>query len=190
MYGVARPVLLLIRYHYVFREDVEYPKLSYVLYASFIIIEPLILIVVGGMDAIPRLQYKWRAGLAAILALHFSKLSIQYQFLTEREEDFEVYIESTGSEISFHSLLANAAGMIAVFLWKQAIDVIRNRDRCICITYRPYLEWVDMTDTSNVTAVDDQISESVEDGKMVETEMIEAKDVDAKEELSDVLCCS
>ena len=31
--------------------------------------------------------------------------------------------------------------MLAVFMWKQSIDVLRNRDRCISISYRPYLKW-------------------------------------------------
>lgn len=100
------------------------------------------MICVGGIDAIPRMKYKWKASLMAMMALINTKYAIEFQLSKPPELDLVVDVEATGGQISFHSLLSSVYGMLAMFLWKQAIDVIRNKDCCISITYRPYLQWV------------------------------------------------
>lgn len=192
LYAMTEPILYLIRYHYVWRHHDNWPSyLAYVSLAADMVIKPLTIIVVGGSDAIPNMQYRWKAVLAGTVALLYTKGAIEWQFLTPRDLDFKVYIKTTKSEISFHSLLANVNGMIAMFLWKQTIDVIRNRGRCISITYRPYLEWVRLNQKSNPNDLDEHNSDSVaEDGEAQRIEVDEAKETDSKSDLQGIACCS
>lgn len=55
---------------------------------------------------------------------------------------YVVAIQATGSLISFHSLLANVCGMLAMFLWKHELDLMRNKDRCIYISSRDLIQTV------------------------------------------------
>ena len=48
--------------------------------------------------------------------------------------------------------------MLAIFVWKQTIDVLRNRDRLISITYRPYLKW-ERKSVDEPVAADDVVAE-------------------------------
>ena len=66
---------------------------------------------------------------------------MRYQLLVPSSDDYLIKIESTGSVVPFHSLSSNACGTFALFLWKYVLDVMRNKKRCISITYRPYLSW-------------------------------------------------
>ena len=193
IYAMVRAILFIIRYHYVIREDAEYPYCNYILEAAGLIVIPLILIVVGGADAIPKMEYKWKAALTGILALFFTKSMIEYQFLKSRDLDLVLHVESTGSEISFHALLCNTSGIIALFLWKQTVDVIRNRDRCVSITYRPYLEWINGAGTSMQNDFNEILPESYDDGRVtIGTDVSTAKELvsDSKSDLQKIVCCS
>lgn len=148
-YSIACPILLFIllfiHFHFVERLELTGNTAVYLAYIGCCLnfaTSPLLMIVVGGMDAIPKLKYKWKAMLMAMVALYFTIDAITYQLVVPRDDDYIVVIEATGSEVSVVSLLSNVYGMIAIFLWKQAVDVIRNKDRCTSITYRPYLQWV------------------------------------------------
>ena len=79
--------------------------------------------------------------MTAMVAIFYTLLAIMYQLVAPVKNDYVIQVKATESIVSFHSLLANTNGMLAMFLWKQMIDVIRNTDRYISINYRPYLRW-------------------------------------------------
>lgn len=140
MYGI----LELIRYHQVGRnaDMKDVPQyLGYAFFICLLIVNILFLVIVGGMDAMPKMTYKWKVGIVGLVSGLFSWEALNYQLLEPSKHDFVVEVQTTGSLISFHSLLANVCGMISMFLWKQMLDVWRNRGRCIAIIYRPYLFW-------------------------------------------------
>ena len=145
VYAVAYPSLCFIHYHYVLRLEYNDSMTEYLGYATVLagfVVIPLLMVVVGGMDAIPKMKYKHKAMMMAVDASYFTIWAVVYQFVTPRNKDYTVTIEATGSEVSIVSSLSNVTGMLAIFLWKQAFDVIHNKDRCTSITYRPYLQWV------------------------------------------------
>lgn len=199
IYAVAKPVLPLTLFHYAIsmklKERDEYTlPIGYAIETATIVAEPLPMTCVGGMDAIPRMRYKWKAVLMGVVALLYTKATIEKQFFEPQNLDMVIHIESTGSAISFQALLINTNGVLALFLWKQAIDVMRNRDRCISITYRPYLEWVNAFSVSTPNHLkNNKISEIDGDGREPdEVEPTSAKDVDSDSEcrLEQVVCCS
>ena len=142
IYAMVKCLLEPIRFHYVpANRDAEPHFIGY----GFIIVGPLIdvfiMICVGGIDAIPKMKHKWKAILMGVIASLYTLQAIENQLLLPKDRDFVVSIEATESEVSFHSLLANAYGMMRMFLWKQAIDVMRKKGRCTSITYNPHLRW-------------------------------------------------
>ena len=164
VYGVMSPTLFLTHYHFVLCQlySKELPaSLGYARCSSKLILEPLLIIVVGSIDAIPKMTHEWKAILVGLVAALYTKGAIEYQFLTSKGQDYKINIEATDSEISLHSLSSNVCGMLAIFLWKQAVDVIRNKGRCISISYRPYLRWAKPEDNSALIDLD-QISVSVD----------------------------
>ena len=146
-YAIANGALHMILYHQVGRKQATSPQsqmpewLGYTTFVVTMIRGPLFMAVVGGMDAIPKMKYKWKVCLVAVVALWYTVLAINYQMLTPVKHDYVIEIKATESVLSFHAMLANVNGMLAMFLCKQMIDVIRNKDRCISINYRPYLRW-------------------------------------------------
>lgn len=54
------------------------------------------------------------------------KVFPQLMFLNSVERMYIIVVEATESVVSFHALLVNVNGMLAMFLWKQMIDVMRN----------------------------------------------------------------
>lgn len=96
---------------------------------------------VGGTDAIPKMNFKWKVFIIALVAFLCSFAAIEYQLLAPSSEDYLIEIETTGSVVSCHSLLANSFGTLALFMWKAVIGGMCKRDRCVSITYSPYLRW-------------------------------------------------
>ena len=153
IYSFAKAILQLLRYHLVLRQAESNQVTGSLGYASSslgIINETLVMVAVGGVDAIPKMTHKWKAILMGLAAAYYTIEAISFQFLEPRKLDYVMTIETTGSEVSLNTLISNAAGMMAMFLWKQTIDVIRNKNRCICITYRPYLQWTGSTTDSGL----------------------------------------
>lgn len=105
------------------------------------IIFPLFMAFVGGVDAIPQMKYKSKVCLIGILGSVTTYMSLSRQLLVSADDDYIFEIHSTGSVISINSMLANVNGTLALLMWKQMIDIIRNKDRCVSIIYRPYLRW-------------------------------------------------
>ena len=154
-YGVLNPLLALIHYHKVGRikdpfESQLPPLLGYLFFIGMLLVFPLFMIIVGGMDAIPKMKYNWKACIIASAAVVFTLAAFYWQLVVPVESDYVIHVKATGSAISFHALLCNSCVMLAIFSWKQAIDVIRNRDRCISIIYRPYLRWKTITEESDL----------------------------------------
>lgn len=146
IYAFIKPALFLIEYHQVgqdhyLRQDGVPPHLGYLFAFIQMISTPMMMIIAGGVDAIPQMSHRWKAILGGLLALQWSLASIRYQLLMPASDDYVVHVELTGSDISFFSLQSSVCGMLAVFLWKQLIDILRNPNRCICIAYKPYLQW-------------------------------------------------
>ena len=134
IYSVIGPILGIIRYHKVgadLRKNELPPYLGYLAYAEIMIFTPMVMIIIGGFDAIPQMSHKWKVILGAIVAVQWSWDSLSLQLLTPESEDYVIHIEMTGSRVSFLSLSSSVAGMLAVFLWKELIDIIRNPKRCI-----------------------------------------------------------
>ena len=164
IYAFAGSVLEIVHFHQVLRQMYSDELLAYLGYTqcvTWLIVGPLIIICVGAIDAIPRITHKWKATLIGLTASWYAMRAIEYQFLKSKAEDLKINIEATDGEISFHSLLSNVYGMLAIFLWKQTIDVIRNKDRCISITYRPYLRWARPGEDTNSLDVE-EIPESAQ----------------------------
>ena len=151
IYAAVHVALEIIHYHYVGRKKAalrNVPEfLVYTCMACIFIDLPLFMVIVGGTDAIPKMKYKWKAIVTAIVAFMFTVYAIVYQFAKE-QNDYIIRIQATESMISFHALRSNTCGMLAMFLWKQVIDVMRNKGRCISISYKPYLRWETLTDES------------------------------------------
>lgn len=144
VYALAHSTLDLIVYHQVGRYTLysDVPKFfGYGLHICGVFNLTLFMIIVGGTDAIPKLEYKWKVFGSAFTGFSWTLVALANQFGKE-EDDYIIRIQATQSVLSFHSLRSNTAGMLAMFLWKQLIAVIRNRDRCISINYKPYLRWV------------------------------------------------
>ena len=145
IYAVISPILYMIRYHHVLRDlsenEVDPPYLGYLLRALNMVATPMGMIIFGGVDAIPQMSHKWKVILGSLVAVNWSWQSLNLQLLTPESEDFVIHIEMTGSRVSFLSLESSVSGMLAMFLWKELIDIVRNPKRCIAINYKPYLEW-------------------------------------------------
>lgn len=153
IYCVVFISLEFVLYHKVTRhgELKDLPEyLGYTARAVGMINGPLFMIIVGGMDAIPRMQYKWKLWLMGAVAFMYFTLFLKYQLTEPGSDDYIIRLGSTGKIISICSLLASVSGMLLMFLCKQMIDVVRNKDRCICINYKPYLRWESMRDDSEL----------------------------------------
>lgn len=143
IYAVISSTLEIILYHQVGAAicETEVAKyLGYLLYALRMLSKPLALVIVGAFDAIPLMSHKWKVILGSIVAAQWTWESLRYQLLLPESADYVVHIEMTGSRVSFLSLSASASGMLAVFLWKELVDIVRNPKKCIAITYKPYLK--------------------------------------------------
>lgn len=170
VYGFASPLLEVIHFHHIERFLV-FEKADYIIwmkYASLILkmfINLLVMFILGGTDAMPKLQYKWKGTLIGMLAVLFSFYALENQFLKPENEDYIVRIEATGSAVSFHSLRANVCGMLDFFLWKLVLEVVRNKSRCIGIAYKPYLRWESMSDArESVDSIEPAAVDSVNVG--------------------------
>ena len=153
IYAVIHQTLEIIHYHQVGRKTSlsDVPELfGYSANVCMLLTNTMFMIIIGGTDAIPRLRYKWKATLSALSGFFWTVLAIGYHFGKEKD-DYIIRVQATESVISFHSLRANTSGMLAMFIWKQVIDVMRNRNRCISINYKPYLYWKLPTHRSEVT---------------------------------------
>lgn len=144
-YAAANQALQLIHYHHVGRNTGAYKEipqwLGYTVYILALVDGPIFMAIVGGMDAIPKMHYRWKVSIMCVTAFLYTCMALRYQLAAPVDEDYIIEIKSTNSIVSFHALLTNVNGMLAMFLWKQAIDVARNKDRCISIAYRPHLRW-------------------------------------------------
>lgn len=80
-----------------------------------------------------------------------------YHAVAPDKADSVVHIDATDSTMSIHSVIANVCGMLAMFLWKQTMDVIKNPERCISISYRPYLTWESTAEKTDAIDADDVV---------------------------------
>lgn len=155
VYAFMRPVLELILYHNVGRKSASseaYLCVGYALCCVRVILHTQIMIIVAAMDAIPKMKHKWKLIMSGSPAILYSWWAIDYQLLAPATEDYVFEVNSTGSVFSLHSVLANITGTVAIFLWKQAIDITRKRDRCTSINYSPYLRWETAMNGSGLNA--------------------------------------
>ena len=142
VYAALRPILLGILFHQVGRHRNIVPQyIGYIYYIFALVNNTLFMVLVGGSDAIPMMTSKWKIIIAGLVATASTFFALAAQFLLPSSDDYLVEIKTAGSVLSFHSMVANVSGMLAIFLWKHVLDVIRNKDRCISISYRPYLRW-------------------------------------------------
>ena len=144
VYGAVFEILLLILYHQVGRHNSEDTTPEWIRYTDGALAccnTPMFLAFVGGVDAIPKMSFKSKAFLIGLVAALYTFNAVDYQLLRPTRYDYTIEIKATDSELSLHSLLANVFGMLSLFLWKQMIDILRNKDRCVTIIYRPYLRW-------------------------------------------------
>ena len=84
-------MLELILYHQVGKitnmNDVpEY--LGYAYHICIFIVSILFLTVVGGMDAIPKMSYKWKVGVLGLVATMFSGRALDYQLIQQPEVSY------------------------------------------------------------------------------------------------------
>ena len=116
-YALFTTILGMVLYHKVGRKQqaCESPEwLGYMSRICWMIAVPLFMAIVGGMDAIPKMKYKWKCCLSLVTALYATAESIGWQFAPSRN-DYIVEVKTTESFLSFHSLLANSTGMLAMF---------------------------------------------------------------------------
>lgn len=145
VYSEINAILEFILYHKASRKlnrwrDVpEWIGYSYYILVFFA--GPMFMVIVGGADAIPEMKSKSKACLIGIVAINTTLWALIYQFFSSEEDDYTFEVKATASVISLHALLGNVNGMLAMFMWKQMIDVLRHSDRCVSILYRPYLRW-------------------------------------------------
>eukprot|EP01084_Bolivina_argentea_P114163 203304_1 len=104
------------------------------------VIVMLYVICIASLDAIPQMP-KLKIVISILLALAFSWMSIQFQFLLPAKDDYIIYINATNTLFSCHSFISSSTRILAIFLWKQAINAYRRKGRCISITYTPYVQW-------------------------------------------------
>ena len=155
LYGLSFPILMFLLHHYAGRKKDsilrEVPEwLVYTTLIAFAMDLPLMMAIVGGMDAIPRMGYKFKVYIIGLSATMFTMSAFYFQLVALAKDDFVFEVRVTGSEVSLHSLLTSNSMMLAMFLWKQTIDVIRNKDRCVSIVYRPYLRWTATTEEAQM----------------------------------------
>ena len=80
-----------------------------------------------------------------------------------------------GSEIAMKQMQLNALQMLAIFAWKQTILMVKSKDRCALIRYRPFIKWIDteldQSDQKRKIATDSMYdcSDSGDDYKTIET---------------------
>ena len=53
----------------------------------------------------------------------------------------DVRFEEEYFHISFTSLIAGSAQVLAIFFWRQAILSVLRKNRCVLIQYSPYIKW-------------------------------------------------
>lgn len=157
VYSATRPILGLILYHQVGRKDTStFPSekqwIQYVSLVCQVINTTQIMIIISGMDAIPKLKFKRKVIASIVVAILNTGLALVYQFFAPAKDDYVIQVQATGSEISFHSLLSSITATVAMFIWKQVIDVLRKKDRCTSINYSPYLQWKSETDDIGLTS--------------------------------------
>eukprot|EP01084_Bolivina_argentea_P276402 471618_1 len=106
-----------------------------------VIVTVLIIIFIASFDALYRLKKKWKSGLTVLFAIWFSWNSVKYQFIAATADDYVLHIKLTNSSISSHSLIASSSRILAIFMWKQAINAFRKKGKAISITISPYIGW-------------------------------------------------
>lgn len=112
IYAVLKSILEIIRYHKGARhhlmvdEDLPY-YLGYLAAALATIEQPLMMVIVGGIDAIPRMQYKWKAILLGFTAAVYTWQAFHYQVMVSDHLDYVMHVQTTNSSISIHSLISN-----------------------------------------------------------------------------------
>ena len=141
IYSIISPTLNIVHYHQVGWDGEVASFVGYMSCGINMIFTPMMMIIIGGFDAIPQMPHKWKVILGSMVAVQWSWMSLLFQLLVPESADYIVHVKMTGSRISFLSLQSSVAGMLAVFLWKELADIVRNPKRCIAITYKPYLEW-------------------------------------------------
>ena len=145
-YGMLCPIIYTIYEYNAEKRDNNNLQINWLTYVvARGISMPLVMVIWGAFDAIPNFQHKHKSILSVVIAILYAHRAIKFQFLTPSKDDHIFVIQSTGHQISLQSLLASLLGMLSIFLWKQAIDTLRNTDRCVSITYKPYIRWLSST---------------------------------------------
>ena len=100
IYALLKGILELIRYQkrtryqLLMEEGLPY-ILGYLTSALAILHQPMMMTIVGGIDAIPRMQYKRKAILMSFHAVSVSWEAFNYQFLVSDDMDYVMHLEAT-----------------------------------------------------------------------------------------------
>lgn len=159
IYAAMKGAVEIVRVHYVPQIRDEAPHyLTYPTQILGAVILVLGVIFVGGLDAVPKMKYKWKSVMLGMNAIYHTMEAIRVQMLEPKDRDFIILIQATKSEISFHYSHSS------------------NKGRCISITYRPYLRWAKPGDDDSGLIDLEHLPESVavveaDDDKTISTMM-------------------
>lgn len=132
LYGVTH---ILFEYHL---SDNGFAGVAYNVIFSFLVL--LCIVFIALFDAFC-MHRNWIVLFSIIGALFFTWNTMLYQFIYPEDHDWIIYIQGTNSTISMRFLLSSYTRILAIFLFKQAINAYRNKDKCISIHYTPFVEW-------------------------------------------------
>eukprot|EP01083_Nonionella_stella_P071035 190507_1 len=78
-----------------------------------------------------------------LFALLTSLTSIYYQFFCPSEEDYKIILQFSHGVISMQNLLASSSRILAIFIWKQAVNTYKSKETTITISKSAKITWID-----------------------------------------------
>ena len=113
----------------------------------FRILYIFLVILMSGMDALPLDRWKKIIlGAVGSMALTVLSITVTVQFYQELEQTI---IISEDIVISTYTLRNSAYRIVAIFFWKQTIFSFLRKEKCILITYTPFIKWINPLDGAN-----------------------------------------
>ena len=100
----------------------------------------LVFIVLSSFDSL-NVRRIYKLHFCVITALFQTLFWIQFTFLLPAEADYVMVIQAFNSEISCSQMIANAAGVLAIFVWKEAFYMYYYKDQCASIYISPHILW-------------------------------------------------
>ena len=119
----------------------EYPILSFISRSLMSVVVIFLAAGISSVDAVHSAK-KWKIILTVMEAIIFTLFSIFYQMEFYQQDQQYVIKIVNNFQISFLQITIDSMRILAIFFWKQAIQIIRNKGaRCNLLKYSPFIKW-------------------------------------------------